>query len=180
MIPCLRDDFGRIYLVQTPSPPPEEEQNLYFVNTGRFVLRKYKTAKFYHSLDFILPKRLQDIIRRSITPEFPRSYLITQKMLGTRIYDAKNGGKLSIVIRSNLKTTINEFRHSLETYVEHNRLKFTCDELIMIRRIMGHGAETGDLYSRRASEPSIDWTTADVSQTTSLLESIHLKLGGDQ
>jgi len=179
MIPCMRDDFGRVFLVRPSKDEPENELNLYFMESGRLLISQYKTAKTFGTIDIILPLKLQWVIDRSIWLE-PRPYLLTQSNNPTKIYCHGNGGKLSLFIKKNLGFNINDLRHSLETYLEINRMKFTYAELKLIRFIMGHDSSTADDYSRRASEPSIDWTEADVSQTADPLESIFIKLGGNQ
>lgn len=187
MIPPMRDNFGKIYLIDETSATNlsteqflETEQNIYFVREGRLLITQYKTEKFGGIIDIILPRRLQGIISRSLM-HFPRQYLVTQEKSKSHVYDEAKGGKLSSIMTGHFfGFSINDLRHSMETYVEQHKLEFTCAEIKTIRYIMGHGAEMGDMYARHASNPSKSYISQPTLVEVSMLESIFEKIGGNQ
>ena len=177
LLPPVRDDYGKVYVSQGETVP-SEERSIYYVNTGRLVLCEYKTGKYYGIIDEIIPMRLQKIISQSLT-KHPRKYLITKGSTVDQLYSSKQGGKLSSIFQSRFfDFSINDLRHSLEDYIDQFHRSFTSGELIKIRHIMGHNASIGDLYTRKKSIDSDDYTKCEIT-VDNLIESICCKIGGN-
>ena len=179
MLPTIRDNYGKVYIVYDDTNIPLDEKNLYYPATGRLNVGEYKTRKFHGIIDEVIPHRLQTIIGHSLEI-FPRKYLITKDNLSDVVYDANKGGKLSSILTSRFfDFSINDIRHSLETYVNQFHNKFTFAELKLIRHIMGHNAIMGDIYARRKTEDSVDYCSK-VTDTKIILENIFQKIGGNE
>jgi len=65
----------------------------------------------------------------------------------------------------------------MEDYIDQYHRYFTSSELIMIRHIMGHNANIGDLYTRKRSVESVDYTKY-LNCHDGVIESICHKIGG--
>jgi hypothetical protein len=147
-IPCMRDDFGSIKLICNTTIPPNKDDCFYFPKQGRLIINKYKTIGKYGSINIILPKQLQSVINKSIKLH-PRDWLITKDNNTSRTELFSDGrGELSNMISTTFVFSINDMRHSLETYIHMNRYLFTYDELVLIDRIMGHNAIMALSYIR--------------------------------
>lgn len=179
MLPPVHDNYGKVFISNEENNPLCTEQNCYYTQTGRLVIREYKIGEFYSLIDAIIPDRLRIIIAQSLEL-FPRKYLITMDNSPDHVYDEKKGGKLSSIFSGRFfKFTINDLRHSCETYVNQFHDKFTFAELKLIRMIMGHNAIMGDIYTQRQIEDSKDYSIK-IKDTNKLIESIFHKLGGDE
>lgn len=185
-IPSIRDDFGNVQLIFDDIEPPDTNGNYYYPRNGRFILNKYKTIGKYGVLDIMFPKQLCDIIAESLNKN-PRKYLITidnNKSQDT-LY-GKGSGKLSNLISTSINISINDLRHSLETYVHMNRHMFTHDEIKLIDFIMGHSASMALSYVRTGEldplqQPNNMYIPPPFDKTTetSLLQSVCDKIGGN-
>lgn len=132
LIPPVRDNYGRVYIVYDAENIPECEYNLYYPETGRLILREYKTDKFCGIIDESLPGKLREIINKSLEM-FHRKYLVTRDCSPEQLYDENKGGKPSSIITSRFfDFSINDLRHSFETYVYQFHNKFLFAELKLI------------------------------------------------
>ena len=172
MIPPMRDNFGHVILVDDSDHPPKSEPNMYFTKEGRLLITNYKTVKSYGAVDIILPKKLRKIINQSIEMR-PRTHLITRLTNPNETY-----ANLSDLFGKYFNFTINDIRHSFETYHGVHHDNFSERERELIYHIMGHNATMGNLYSRHGSDPSTDWTTEEVDPESSDIEKIFIKIGG--
>lgn len=177
MLPPVRDNYGRVYIVYKEGEIPVDEHSFYYVTTGRLILTKYKTEKYYGIIDEVIPIALQEVIAKSLEV-YPRKYLITKEGTTDELYSSSRGGKLSSIFQSRFfKFSINDLRHSMEDYIDQYHRSFTSSELLLIRHFMGHNANIGDLYTRKRSVDSDDYSKYDGTNDT-LIESICHKIGG--
>jgi len=99
MIPPVRDNYGKVYIVYDDSLVPNNEHNLYYLNNGRLVLTEYKTDKYYGVIDEVIPIVLQEVIANSLE-KYPRKYLITKDNTIDQLYSQNRQGKLSSIFQS--------------------------------------------------------------------------------
>jgi hypothetical protein len=180
MLPPVRDNYGRIYLVtEEAEEVPEDELSTYDMRTGRLIVGQYKTGKYYGVVDIIVPKKLQRIIKKSFDMK-PRRYLITKDGTTDQIYHDSRGGKLSSIMTSRFfDFDINDLRHSFGSYIDQNHSKFSYTELNLIHQIMGHSAKMADMYARRGSEEGKSYATKK-NNISDVVESICEKMGGNE
>ena len=146
MIPTLRDDWGAMRLV-TKSPiyaKNMEKYNYYNMKEGKIYLYKYKGCARKGVKVINVPTELQKVIEGSLKHN-QRDWMVT-KYDNTQ-NDKYARDKLSNLIKEQLGYTINEFRHSLETYI-HNNPNIKPSEVLAISESMLHSAAMGLMYVR--------------------------------
>ena len=152
-IPPMRDNFGKILLINSCDYDNNIKNDYYILDEGRLIINNYKTGIkrqndkiIYKEINIILPLFLQNLITYSLKI-LNRQYLITKK--NCSLY---NNGKLSIYISDTFNFSINDIRHAFETELNVKRCKFTISELHFICYITGHSFEMSLLYVRQYFE----------------------------
>jgi hypothetical protein len=178
-VPPLRDDYGLVKLV--PSfKDTNKEDNFYVIDTNMFYFNHYKTVSKYKPFNFIVPRKLQEVILGSLKRN-PRSYLITKNYNFSDV--PYKDGKLTNIIPKIFKIdhnnglTINDFRHSFETYIGEYNIDFSLAEKRQINRIMGHNSDQRDFYIREniRSKPLFK---QNINEQDDIVQRISDKIGG--
>jgi hypothetical protein len=146
MIPTLRDDWGSMRICKkTPIfAKTGPKQNYYNQTEGKIYLYKYKGCARKGVKIINVPTELQKIIDGSLKKN-PREWMVTK-------YDNMKTDKyardqLSELIKNKLGYTINEFRHSLATYIYKNP-SLKPSQILAINEGMLHSSAMGLMYVR--------------------------------
>jgi hypothetical protein len=145
MMPTLRDDFGKMRLLKKNQfRLKNSEYNYYHIPTGKIHLYNYKNSRLKKKTEIDVPAPLRDIIERSLEQN-PRDWLITQNKNTTNEIYA--GGNLSGLVKKLFGFSINDIRHSLDTYIHYNP-KISPSQALEIDAGMLHSSRMGWLYVR--------------------------------
>jgi len=142
-IPPVRADYNELHILRPTDPIPEHGNYIVLGTEYTLVLKEFKTANTYKTIQQIIPLYLKRIIDKSLL-EKPRAYLFaldSGKPMSSAYFSSWAGEQLTKMLGQ--KTNLTAIRHA---YVENIDYNMPYRELKKITNLMGHSVQMSMLY----------------------------------